>query len=164
MFSKIWIILKWELLLRRKKGPELPWQEFSNLIWNEMVSKWGSGLRRGAAAQEEKKGWGFSGREPSCQRRGHGLDPWVRRVPHAPGQLSPRATATWACVLEPRSHRCWAHGLQRLKPKHPRACALQQEKPPPWEALAQQLESGPVTSTQRKACAAKKTQHSQVSE
>ena len=20
--------------------PELPWQEFSNLIWNEMISKW----------------------------------------------------------------------------------------------------------------------------
>ena len=34
-----------------------------------------------------------SGKEPACQRRGHRLDPWSRKTPHAEGQESPCATS-----------------------------------------------------------------------
>jgi len=37
-------------------------------------------------------------------------------------------------TIKPVHPNCWACALQRLKPTHPRACALQQEKPPLWEA------------------------------
>ena len=44
----------------------------------------------------------------------------------------------WACTLEPVSHNYWARVPQLPKPVRPRACALQQEKPPQWEARALQ--------------------------
>ena len=47
----------------------------------------------------------------------------------------------WACGLEPGSCDYWAHVLELQKPKHPRACALQQEKPQQWEAHALKLGS-----------------------
>ena len=37
---------------------------------------------------------GFSGWESACQCRGHGFDPWSRKIPHAMEQLSPCATTT----------------------------------------------------------------------
>ena len=58
--------------------------------------------------------WWSSGWDSTCQCRGHGLDPWSRKIPHTTGQLSPHATNT--------------------EPMHPGAHALQQEKPPQWEA------------------------------
>ena len=53
------------------------------------------------------------------------------KIPHAVGQLSPRATTT--------------------EPAHPRAHALQQEKPPPREARTAQLRSGPRSAQLEKA-------------
>ena len=51
---------------------------------------------------------------------------------------------------------------QLLKPVCPRAHALQQEKPPQWQACAWQLESSPpLASTRASPRAAMKTQHSQ---
>ena len=47
----------------------------------------------------------------------------------------------WACALEPRSHKYRAPTQQLPKPMNPTAHALQQEKPPQWEAHAPQLES-----------------------
>ena len=51
----------------------------------------------------------------------------------------------WACGLEPASHNYWAREPQPLSPcaatteAHvPRSHALQQEKPPQWEARAPQ--------------------------
>ena len=49
---------------------------------------------------------------------GHRFELWSGKIPHATEQLSPRATTTEA--------------------RTPRACALQQEKPPQWEARAPQ--------------------------
>ena len=40
----------------------------------------------------------------------------------------------WTCALESRNGEYW-------KPIQPKACALQQQKPPQWEARALQLES-----------------------
>ena len=43
----------------------------------------------------------------------------------------------------------------------PTACALQQEKPPQWEAHALQLESSPCSLQLNKACMQQMTHHSQ---
>ena len=58
----------------------------------------------------------------------------------------------WACALEPgscNSRACalepWAHVLQGLKPRCPRARALQQERPPQWEACSLQPECSPCS-------------------
>ena len=57
----------------------------------------------------------------------------------------------WACTLEPVSHNYWAHALQLLSPRaatteahKPRTRALQQEKPPQWEACAPQQTVAPA--------------------
>ena len=47
----------------------------------------------------------------------------------------------WACALEPRSHKHWAHMQKTLKSWHSRVRAPQQEKPPWWATLSLQLES-----------------------
>ena len=60
--------------------------------------------------------WWSSGWESACQCRGYRFDPWSRRILHPEGQVSP---------------------------PDPRACALQQGKPPEREAHTQQLESSP---------------------
>ena len=71
---------------------------------------------------------------------GHGFDPWSGNVPHATEQLSPWATTTELVLQSP--------GAVSTEPWRPRACALQQEKPPQWQA-------------REKSHAAMKTQHSQ---
>ena len=58
----------------------------------------------------------------------------------------------WAHALEPGSHNYWAHALQLLKSKSARDCALQQEKPLQWEALAPQLESNSPSPQPEKNC------------
>ena len=70
--------------------------------------------------------WWSSGWESICQRRGHGFDPWSRKIPHASGQLGP-------CVTMTATTEAWV-----LKSPH-----SEQEEPLHWEALTQQLESSP---------------------
>ena len=43
--------------------------------------------------------WWSRGEESACQCRGRGFDPWSRKISRATEQLSPRTTATEACVL-----------------------------------------------------------------
>ena len=49
------------------------------------------------------------GPESACLCRGHGFNPWSRKIPHAAGQLSPRVVTTEPAHLElvpcKRSHR-----------------------------------------------------------
>ena len=45
------------------------------------------------------------------------------------------------CALEPRSSNYWAQVPQQLTSTSFRACVLQQEKPPQWEAQAPQLDN-----------------------
>ena len=52
----------------------------------------------------------------------------------------------WACALEPRSHNCWAHMLQLLKPGCPWARAPQRETPLQWEDCMLQLERSPCSN------------------
>ena len=63
-----------------------------------------------------------SGKESACQCRRHRFDSWSGKIPHAEGQLNLFTTTT-----EPVPR---AQELQLPKPMHPRACTLQQEKPP----------------------------------
>ena len=65
--------------------------------------------------------WWLSGEESTCQSRAHGSNPWSGAIPHATGQLSPRAATP------------------TTEPVCPRTCALQQEKSQQWEACAPQL-------------------------
>ena len=64
--------------------------------------------------------WWLSGKESTCCCRKHEFDPWSGKIPNAAEQLS-LYTATVELVLEPGSHNYWAHVLQPLKPRHPRA-------------------------------------------
>ena len=84
---------------------------------------------------------------------------WVRICPPMQG------TRVWSLVMEdpkcwgqlkPVSHNCWAHIVESPSRNYwspraatdeacaPRACALQQEKPPRWEACAPQRRVAPV--------------------
>ena len=60
---------------------------------------------------------------------------WSWRIPPAVEQLSPCATTSEPVLQSPEP--------QPRKPTGPRACALQQEKPPQWEAHTSQRERSP---------------------
>ena len=85
--------------------------------------------------------WWHSGKESTCQCRGHGFEPWSGKIPHATEQLSLCATTTEACA--------------------PRSCAPQQEKSLQWEARAPQWRVAPRAATRESPHAAMKTQSSQ---
>ena len=72
-----------------------------------------------------------SGWAPTCQSRGCGFDSQSGRIPHAMGQLSPRAATAEARVP-------WAY-------------AWQQEKAPQWDGCTPQLESSPHSLQLEKA-------------
>ena len=87
--------------------------------------------------------WWCSGWESACQSRGHGFHLWSGKIPHAAQQLSP-----WPQLLSLRSR---ARETQLLSLRAtvteagtPRARALQQEKPPQWEARAPQGRVAPA--------------------
>ena len=61
------------------------------------------------------------------------------------GTTKPVRHSYWACALELRTCDNRAHVLQLQKPMHPRACALQPEKPLQWEAGIRGLESNPYS-------------------
>ena len=65
--------------------------------------------------------WWRSGWESTCQCRGHGFEPWSGRIPHAPEQLGPCATATEPELQSPQATTTEARA--------PRAHAPQQEEP-----------------------------------
>ena len=77
--------------------------------------------------------WRLGGEESACQCRRHALDPWSRKIPHAPEQLSLCTTA-----IEPVP---WSWRATLLKPECAKDSVLQQEKSWQWEACALQLES-----------------------
>ena len=70
----------------------------SFLIWKKIIIITSSGFNEILA---QGLPWWPHGWKSACQCRGHWLDPWSRKSPHAAGQLSPRATTTEAQALEP---------------------------------------------------------------
>ena len=85
--------------------------------------------------------WGFPVgsvvEQSACQCRKRGFAPWPGKIPHAAEQINPCATTTEPVLQSPEP--------QLLKPTHPRACSVQGEKPPWWEAHSPQLESSPCS-------------------
>ena len=90
----------------------------------------------------------------------------VQEDPTCRGATKPMRHNYWACTLESTSHNYWArvpqllslhsraHEPQLLSPHvtttevhTPRAHALQQEKPPQWEARAPQQRESPLAAT-----------------
>ena len=89
------------------------------------------------------------------------LGPVVKNQPASAGDSSSISGPGWHGATKP-VHNCWAHVSQLLKRMHPRAYALQQEKPLPRDAHTPQLESEPPLSATRESLhAATKTQPSQ---
>ena len=86
-------------------------------------------------------------KESSCQCRGHQFHPWSGKMPHAVGQLNLCAISIDPVLWSPGPQLVSPLGLQKLEPPHPRDCAPQREKPPQWEAGAQQPE-GSIYSLQ----------------
>ena len=64
----------------------------------------------------------------------------VQEDPACCRAAEPTRHNSWACALEPGSCNYGAQAPWLLKPARPGACALQQEKPPHWEARTAQLE------------------------
>ena len=79
--------------------------------------------------------WGlpwYGGWESICQCKGHGFDPWSKKM------------CSFIC-----GGRTKARVPQLLEPAHPRAYALQQEMPPFWEALTPQERVAPTSETMK---------------
>ena len=68
----------------------------------------------------------------------------VREDPTCCRATKPVRHNYWACALEPMSHNYWSPCATTTEARVPRACALQQEKPPQWEACAPQQRVAPT--------------------
>ena len=95
--------------------------------------------------EQQKNRWEPPGLHSGCSTNGSWGD-FPSGDPVVSNPLSMRGTWVWFLVQEdstccratkPMHRNYWACVLQ-LRPMHPRACALQQEKPPQWEAHAPQ--------------------------
>ena len=53
--------------------------------------------------------WWLSDKEPSCQCRRHGFDPWSGKIPHVTEQLSPSATTIEPVLKSPGAATTEAH-------------------------------------------------------
>ena len=68
----------------------------------------------------------------------------VREDPTCRGATKPVCHNYWACSLEPTSHNYWSLHATTTEARTPRARALQQEKPPQWEARRLQQRVAPT--------------------
>ena len=105
--------------------------------------------------------WWRSGWESACQCRGHGFEPWSRKIPHAAEQLGPCTITTepvlWsprATTTEPVCHNHWSPCA--LSP-----CSTTREATA-MRGPRSAMKSGPCSPQLEKSLhAATKTQHSQ---
>ena len=74
----------------------------------------------------------------------------VREDPTCRRAAKPVRHNYWACALEPTSHNYWSPRATTTEARAPRARALQQEKPPRWEARAPQQRAAPAHHNWRK--------------
>ena len=77
------------------------------------------------------------------------------------GATKPMHHNCWDCAIELGGHNYRAYEPQLLEPAFPRAHDLRQEKPPQWEACRPQQRAAPAHHNSRKACTARRIQHSQ---
>ena len=106
-------------------------KEVAGGSWNQALNQWKLQLPWGSSS--------FPGgpvvKNLSCSAK-HLVLSLVREEPTCLGAAKPVCHNYWASSLESSSHNYWAQELQSRKPTRPRACALQQEKPPAWEATS----------------------------
>ena len=76
----------------------------------------------------------LSDKELACWCRRHGST-LVWEDSSCCGGTKPMHHNNWACALEPRNCKYWAHSPHLLKPVCPVAQAPQQKKIPQWEAM-----------------------------
>ena len=65
--------------------------------------------------------------------------------PTCRGATKPMRHNYWACALEPTSHNYWSPRATTTEARVRRACALQQQKPPRWEACTATKSSPPCS-------------------
>ena len=70
----------------------------------------------------------------------------VREDPTCRGATKPVRHNYWAWALDPASPNYGSLCATTIEARAPRACALQQEKPPQWEASALQQRVAPALS------------------
>ena len=89
-------------------------------------------------------------KESTCQCRRHRFNPWSKKIPCTKQQLSPEPQLLSLCSrdCEPYLLSPSTAATESYTPWSP---ALQQERPPQWEACALHLESNPTHHNQRKS-------------
>ena len=158
-------------------GLRLTWGHHAWLVTSELQGEMGTGLPHHAVflspnsmhACESVCLLGIPSKSVSQWQRIYlptqGTQVWslVQEDPTCHGATKPVSRNYWACALEPRSHNYGTRGLPLLKPVRPTACALQQEKPPQWEAhtLQQRVSNLCSLELKKSPLEAMKTQHSQ---
>ena len=118
-----WNLLKPLLTLRSTHNPEGKVSNVAKSKVSGVGGKWLRWLFPGGSAVKNPPG--NAGGTGSIPDPGRAHMPWSNE-PHEPQLLSPSSRA---------------QGPHLLKPMCPTACALEQEKPPRWEANSLQLES-----------------------
>ena len=75
--------------------------------------------------EKKKRGllWWLSVKESTCQYRGHGFDPWSRKIPHAKRWLNPCTTAIEP--VHPRAMLCSKRNHRITKPGTPTGALYQ---------------------------------------
>ena len=94
--------------------------------------------------------WWYSGQESACQCRGHRIDPWSGRIPHATEQLSLCATTT-----EPTLQSPGATTTEASAPYSPCSITRNHHNEKPGHLHKEQP---PLTTTRGNLCTARKTQ------
>ena len=72
-----------------------------NTEWQQHVEEWQHLDNYTFKNTQSGLPWWRSGWESACRCRGHGFEPWSRRIPHAAKQLGPWATTAEPARLEP---------------------------------------------------------------
>ena len=87
--------------------------------------------------------WWLSGEEYACQCRGHGFDPWPRKIPHGVEQLSLRlCSRARETILSPWAATAEAHV--------PGARGWQQENPPREKPACHKWRGAPLSETRER--------------
>ena len=101
--------------------------------------------------------WWLSGKESACQCRGHGFDPWSRKIPHALWGSLAHALQLLS-PPEPAGRNHGAHWPQLLRPAHSRAHEPQLMGP--CAAATKPMSLEPAFHSKSGYCSAKPARHS----
>ena len=126
------------------------WRPWLTPVWR----RWGAGSSK-PPTLFWRSNWEFTGTSlvvqwlRLCTSQGKWVPALVQEDATCRGATKPVHHNYWTWALEPASHNYWAHVPQLLSLRS-RAHALQQEKPPQWEARAPQRRVAPARRNKRK--------------